>query len=202
MHGLGPTRTRVLALLQAGDGPQGVGSVADALSLHRNSARFHLDALVEAGFAERSTLPSGRSGRPPLLYAATTSSPVIGNAHLLELSKALLTEFTDPTETMAVRAISAGRRWGGDVQASIVDVATLKAQLVQRGFGVQTTDEEILFTRCPFREQFDQQQLPLVCAMHEGMITGFVEGSDIEVGPIRIGPRQCSAALGSRSSAS
>jgi len=50
---LGQSRARILDLLRAEDAPLGVREVADRTGLHQNTARFHLEALVEAGLAVR-----------------------------------------------------------------------------------------------------------------------------------------------------
>lgn len=194
MHGLGPTRTRVLSLLQSTSDPLTVGAVADELELHKNSARFHLDALVDAGYAQRSTEPSGRTGRPPLLYTATSEAPTITNAHLLELTTVLLDEFVAGEEDGAERALAAGRRWGRQTQGEPT-VEALKDQLARRGFGVLQDGDELTFTRCPFRDSIAPEQMHLVCAVHQGLLDGFVEGSDIEVGDIEVGPRTCRVRL-------
>ena len=196
MHGLGPTRTRVLLLLQSTSSPLTVGAVAGELDLHKNSARFHLDALVEAGYAERSTEPSGRTGRPPLLYAATSESPTVSNEHLLQLTNVLLSEFVATDDNGAERAREAGRRWGlksREVTPQSVDA--LGEQWGHRGFGVQTRDDALVFTRCPFRDAIDDEQMPLVCALHQGLLDGFVEESPLNVGELQVGPRECHAAL-------
>lgn len=197
MHGLGPTRTRVLSLLQSTSGPLTVGEVAAELELHKNSARFHLDALVDAGFAERSTQPSGRTGRPPLLYTATDESPTIGNAHLLELTNVLLGEFVAPSDDATQRARVAGFNWGSATREADAEptVDLVLERLGRRGFGVMENDGDLTFTRCPFREVISEEQLPLVCAIHQGLLEGFVTGSTIEVGPIDVGPRMCHATL-------
>ena len=46
---LGRSRADVLDMLRAADGPLGVREVAQRTGLHPNTARFHLEALVEAG---------------------------------------------------------------------------------------------------------------------------------------------------------
>lgn len=50
---LGRTRADVLEMLRTADGPLGVREVAQRTELHQNTARFHLEALVEAGLAVR-----------------------------------------------------------------------------------------------------------------------------------------------------
>ena len=47
---LGPSRARVLDLLHAAGSPLGVKEVGERAGLHSNTARFHLDALVEAAW--------------------------------------------------------------------------------------------------------------------------------------------------------
>ncbi|NHB84211.1 helix-turn-helix domain-containing protein [Tessaracoccus sp. HDW20] len=111
-HGLGPTRARVLAYLQAATEPRSVIDVANELDLHKNSARFHLDALVEAGFAERAINATGSQGRPPLVFTATSSAPTIGNLHLTELVQVLISSFIQPTADSISIARQAGHNWG------------------------------------------------------------------------------------------
>src|SRR5262252_7614233 len=50
---LGRSRADVLDMLRAADGPLGVREVAQRMGLHPNTARFHLEALTEAGLAVR-----------------------------------------------------------------------------------------------------------------------------------------------------
>ena len=57
---LGESRARVLDLLRAAGGPLGVQEVAGQAGLHPNTARFHLDALVEAAWPPGNRCP----GRP------------------------------------------------------------------------------------------------------------------------------------------
>ena len=69
---LGRSRADVLDMLRAADGPLGVREVAQRMGLHPNTARFHLEALVEAGLAVRETEdrespagPGSATGRRP-----------------------------------------------------------------------------------------------------------------------------------------
>lgn len=196
MHGLGPTRTRVLSLLQSASDPLTVGTVAAALELHKNSARFHLDALVAAGYATRTAEPNGRTGRPPLLYAPTDESPTVSNQHLLELATALLDEFASGPDAGEERARRAGERWGRQARGTEEPtLAALKGHLARRGFGVHDDEDQLTFTRCPFRDIVSEDQLPMVCAVHQGLLEGFVEGSALRVGQLDVGPRVCTAAI-------
>jgi predicted ArsR family transcriptional regulator len=46
---LGRSRADVLDMLRAADGPLSVREIAQRTGLHPNTARFHLEALTEAG---------------------------------------------------------------------------------------------------------------------------------------------------------
>ena len=60
---LGQSRARVLDLVRAAGSALGVQEVADRTGLHPNTARFHLDGLVEAGLATREPQPRAAPGR-------------------------------------------------------------------------------------------------------------------------------------------
>lgn len=194
---LGATRSQVLALLQDTPGHLTVPHIADQLGLHRNSARFHLDALVEAGYAVRVPgTPSGQ-GRPPMLYAATRDAPAMRNTHLLELAEILLDHLSGMPDAKDVGRRT-GRSWGARKAPAPSDddavVDALASDLSERGFGALRDGAKLCFARCPFRDVISQEQLPLVCAMHEGFIDGYLESAagGLRAGRLRIGYDVCS----------
>ena len=200
-HGLGPTRAKVLALLQSAPVPLQVTEVADELGLHKNSARFHLDALVDSSYARRQTVAAGQPGRPPLACSATSEAPTMTNLHLLEVTQVLLAQFVAPAENALTRAEQAGRTWGAGIatqDASPADAfGDLVDHLAERGFGTShdVTTSTLTFARCPFRASIDPEQLPFICAMHQGFLDGYLEASrsGLTAGRIDIGPRTCRA---------
>ena len=60
----------MLDLLRAAGSPVGVREIADQTGLHPNTARFHLDALVDAGLATRASKERTTPGRPSMAYQA------------------------------------------------------------------------------------------------------------------------------------
>jgi DNA-binding MarR family transcriptional regulator len=58
-----PTRARLYALLRAADAPVDTADLAQAVGLHPNGVRTHLDQLRAAGLVTRSRAPQDR-GRP------------------------------------------------------------------------------------------------------------------------------------------
>ena len=187
----------MLALLEKSAEPLSVGQVAVDLGVHKNSARFHLDALVDVGYARRAAAAPKTQGRPPLLYSATSEAPSMGNVHLLELVNLLLTEVLAESEDSASIGERAGRRWG----AALADPTTpadrvtddLTTHLAERGFGIRREGEDLCFTRCPFRNAIDPARLPIVCAIHQGLLDGYMDASagTWVADPITIGPQVC-----------
>ncbi|NLA29675.1 MAG: helix-turn-helix domain-containing protein [Propionibacterium sp.] len=205
-NGLGRTRAEVLDLLE--DSTQGltVNEVAAALGLHKNSARFHLAALVEAGHARRTRSSASVHGRPPLEYHATNEAPSVTIGHLLELTQLLLCELAATSAKPFKLAEQAGRRWGEslaerNIAAEELQRDTAPSQsldeisrgLAKQGFGLSVQDSVLSFMRCPFRATIPPEQLPLVCAIHQGLLEGFVRviDPDLTVGQLSIGNRDC-----------
>src|SRR4029079_17012211 len=63
-------REDVLAMLRTADAPLSIAAVADELSIHPNTARFHLDALLRTGQVESVETGRIKPGRPPLMFRA------------------------------------------------------------------------------------------------------------------------------------
>ncbi len=203
-HGLGPTRARVLSLLQGATAPRSVSDIADELGLHRNSARFHLDALVAAGYAQRAIVPSGAQGRPPLLYAATQASPTLSSTHLIELADVLLSHVAETSPDAKAATREAGWEWGARVAkeglppCDLID--ELARHLAERGFGTEHDGETLTFRRCPFRGAVGGNRMPLVCAIHQGFLDGYLKasGAELEAGELQVGPEICTVTLSAR----
>lgn len=174
-------RAEVLGLLRASDGPLSAADVAAATGLHVNTARFHLDALVEGRLVERTSEARDQPGRPRILYAA--QGPIPGPrsyALLAEMLTGLLASFPDAGPA----AVAAGQAWGRHLveraapseQLGEADaVARLNRLLDAIGFEpeVRTTDSgsEVCLRHCPFREVAAKHN-DVVCAIHLGLMQG------------------------------
>lgn len=183
---LGATRGRVLGLLRATGAPMSVHEVAARTGLHRNTARFHLDGLAEAGLAERGDEDAGKPGRPRAVYHATTGPDAGQRSYrlLAEMLTSLITESVDQPRQAAVRA---GKAWGRylvdrPAPSESVDadhgLARLSRMLIDTGFAVdavQETDAPVMALRqCPFREIADRHQ-DVVCSLHLGLMQGALD---------------------------
>lgn len=110
---LGESRSRVLDLLRAAGRPLGVQEIAERTGLHSNTARFHLDGLVEAGLAERASEGGGQPGRPRVVYRARPAAASADRRSYRLLAEILTTLVAQHIPRPQRAAAEAGRAWGG-----------------------------------------------------------------------------------------
>lgn len=181
---LGETRNRVLDLLCAAAEPMGVQDIAERVDLHPNTARFHLDGLVDAGLAERRAEDRRRPGRPRMVYAATTSDASTGRRSYRLLAEMLTGLIAETLPEPGRAAETAGEAWGRYLAerpspSQRVDAADgvrrLSTVLAESGFapGVveNLTRPVIPLRHCPFREVAERHR-DVVCSLHLGLIRG------------------------------
>jgi predicted ArsR family transcriptional regulator len=175
-------RAEVLARLRAADRPLSAPDVAELTGLHVNTARFHLDALVSDGLAERSAEERDIPGRPRILYAARGELPGPRSYKLLaEMLTGLVASLGD-----RAASTEAGRAWGRHLveraapsQRVDADEATVRLNRVLDAIGFQPeirrgktkTDIEIRLHHCPFRE-VAERHTDVVCEIHLGLMQG------------------------------
>lgn len=197
---LGESRSRVFAVLQEAGEPLGVGDVAKQVRLHPNTARFHLDALVAAGVAERATEDREQPGRPRVLYAARPDTPRTGQRSYLLLAKILASYLAAETPRPREAAQRAGLAWGRYLAERPppfrrLDADTATEQLVRAlddiGFAPEAVtaerERQVLLRNCPFRETVEEQA-EVVCSIHLGLMQGLLADVDGPVDVIRLDP--------------
>lgn len=187
---LGKSRARVLAVLQKARAPLGVDDIAAHVGLHANTSRFHLDALVEQGLAERATEEREVPGRPRALYTATADSARTGRRSYRLLAEILTSYIATHTKQPAHAALEAGEAWGRFLTQRPapfrrIDAAAATRQLVETlddiGFAPEAITagrkREILLHHCPFREAAEEHR-DVVCAVHLGLMRGILTELD------------------------
>lgn len=187
-HGLGPTRARVLNRLTEIDGGVGVAALAKDLTLHSNTIRFHLEALVESGYATRSHEPPKGQGRPRTLYHSTESAPVVDGNHLRDLTQVLVRQLIEKAPDPGLAAEEVGRAWGEEVAADAAPsrrgedgLGQLLEHTASMGFDVEApTADSLEFHSCPYRS-VSQPTLASICKVHVGMMRGYLEATDSDV---------------------
>lgn len=180
----GSRRTEVLAMLRRADRPLSVAAVAGAMGLHVNTARFHLDGLVEEGLAERTSEPRETRGRPPILYTSEGAPP---GPRSFEFLAEILTGLVSNLEDSDSRTVDLGKRWGRhlierpapseriDAKEALVRLDTLLDRIgFQAEVGVSEKNVEVRLRHCPFRE-VAQRHTDVVCAIHLGLMQGALD---------------------------
>lgn len=181
---LGRSRAGVLGMLRAQDGPLGIREVARQTGLHPNTARFHLEALVSAGLATRSTEDRGAPGRPRIAYRATADGPS-GQRHYQLLAEMLTSMVAAIMPDPGRSAEEAGREWGAYLteqpapyQRHSAADAIEKFSVVMEGLGFAPAAEaqadglyRLRLRQCPYREVALRHR-DVICSLHLGLMRG------------------------------
>ena len=197
---LGKSRSRVLEVLQTEDRPLAVEEVAKRLRLHTNTARFHLDGLVEQRLAQRASEERDQPGRPRMLYTAAPDAARAGQRSYRLLAEILTSYLASNTRQPEQAALKAGEEWGRyltDRPAPFqrVDAARSLSQLVEVldeiGFAPEAVTvgrkRQIELHHCPFREAADQHR-EVVCSIHLGLMRGLLAELDAPLDAVRLEP--------------
>ncbi|MGC4152360.1 MAG: helix-turn-helix domain-containing protein [Propionicimonas sp.] len=179
--GLGPTRAEVLTELRSCGTALPVVTIAAAVGLHPNSARFHLDALVDQGLVQRVDEQRDRPGRPKALYRAAPHQ--LSEADALQgVARALVRHLGRLDDGGGEQAEAAGRMWGEELAATAATVPPIErvmTTLDALGYSPRTgeSDDVIVLTPCPLRSLLSEAGvggLPTICRLHLGLMRGLV----------------------------
>lgn len=107
-----PAQRRVLEVVESAGQPISSAEVAKTLKLHPNTAREHLDALLNAGLVTTLPLRTGKRGRPTLLYSVTTLDPNQILSTYLDVITATAISLAEGSDGVA-QAIAVGKNWAG-----------------------------------------------------------------------------------------
>lgn len=203
-----PTRRRVYLFTRAsGDGVT-VAEVANAVGVHPNVARHHLDKLAAGGYVEvvrrtSSAAVERRAGRPSKRYVAVAAEQVDAAVpvHTDDLVLTLLGRALDRLpqaeaeamaeevgasygQAMAVRltgdALVAGQRSLRSALQSVADALTAHGFAAHTAAGANGL--RIISDHCPFGDLATEH--PVLCAVDRGMVRGMLavlHGDDDDV---------------------
>jgi predicted ArsR family transcriptional regulator len=190
----------MLDMLRAVGSPVGVREAADRMGLHPNTARFHLDALVNAGLAVRAPQTRTAPGRPSTGYQATKGGGVAGRRQYRLLAEMLTSLISGVLPGPGEAAAEAGRQWGryltdqpAPYQRVDADQAVrgLTETLAEIGFAPEAVADgaqhQIRLRCCPFREVAENHQ-DVVCELHFGLIQGVLDQMRAPVTADRLQP--------------
>ena len=181
-RGFGPSRAQVLEHLRSTGAAEPVAAVATAVGLHENTARFHLDALIESGLVHRQVESRRQPGRPRVLYQA---DPVPNPQRFYELAAVMVRHFAGPMVDRGIRAESAGLAWGAELRAGLPKepgeaLSRLVGCLTSLGCRpelVDGTTPTIGVRPCPYSD-LSQDHPDTVCRVHLGVMRGLLADAD------------------------
>jgi predicted ArsR family transcriptional regulator len=177
------SRRKLLAVLRESTSPLDARVLAERTGLHVNTVRFHLNVLIEAGFAvQRTGTPSG-PGRPQALYASVTPAVEAGGYQLL--AEILAGRLDDGGhETLPEQA---GRAWATSLSgpsepaaSSALSTATDRAVALFTELGFEpvpvptATGNRIELHACPFLD-VARKHPGVVCGVHRGLLDAIVD---------------------------
>ena len=183
------TRYAIYLELARATMPRSTADVAEALELHPNTVRPHLERMRDVGLLEVAVDGRGSVGRPQHLYSLAPDAPSLGlEPPAFPLMAGLLANVAaacgpDPDAVASVgrahgRHAGAAHAAHRALEGSEACVAAVRAELADLGFDpVEQTDggvTTIAFTHCPYR-QLAEAFPDLVCHLHRGVVEGMVE---------------------------
>lgn len=190
--GVAGTRGRVLTAVRASADPIGIEELAQRLDLHPNTVRFHAEALESDGMLSQEREQRVGRGRPKILYRPTRAGSRGGERNYQLLAAMLVEHLSAGSPDPLPAAREAGRHWGrrlagdtgshrsgvtgsGGTGSSGTGSSEAVAELLgDMGFEPEPVAGGIALRNCPFREIVDDNQ-PVVCAIHEGMLDVMLE---------------------------
>lgn len=186
-----PTRRSIYLYVKQQHDPVCVNQVAEAFSMHRNAAKFHLDKLLTAGLlrAEFRRINGRRgpgAGRPSKLYAATDVevSFSIPDRRYEVLAELLLRALTsgDSLDDVgyAFGADLAREAIARDADCGAEPVECVRTVLDQLGFEPSLEVDAnghtwITTENCPFGRVAMQAPGGEVCALDRAIVRGVIE---------------------------
>ena len=199
-QGLGPTRARVLGLLEDLAEPVTAVAAAQRLGLHSNTARVHLEALAEEGLVAREPERRSSPGRPRVLYVAATAAPQPAHRSYRFLAQVLTDLVHGALPDPAASAEQTGAAWGrtlvaprgaAGVPGVQETVDTLVSTLDRVGFVsspvLDGKQQRLEITHCPFLEVAAERQ-DVVCSVHLGLLRGVADQLDAPLTAERLDP--------------
>ena len=139
----GESRQALLGVLRRRGGPIDAAEAGEAVGLHRNTARVHLDVLVSVGLVTRSFEERTARGRPRVLYAVAGTGAeypdgppeVTGYG---ELARLLADQLTEVAYTRH-EAVRAGRRWAAGIAGNPPQEQQHRSRLLRSPFRSSAT---------------------------------------------------------------
>lgn len=173
-------------MLRASAEPMTIAAMADALDVHPNTVRFHLDSLVGDGQVEQVEPGRKGPGRPPSMFRAVRQMDR-GGARRYRLLAEILMMAVSAEKDPRAKALAAGRAWGrtldprsesSPAMSSEKAIGRLVDVLDDLGFAPERRrfngQQQVGLRHCPFLELAENRS-SVVCPIHLGLMQGALE---------------------------
>lgn len=203
---LSPKQRQVLNALQ--EFPEGAraAELAAWLGMHVNTARGHLDELVERQAARVVTAPAVGRGRPSLIFRARVpDNRQIANeyASLIGVLANVIAESETSSAAARQTAREVGSRWArqthrlrsDDFNTAVDALTPLYRLLREMGFDPALHDNpaedraQVALHSCPFITATGDRPAPFVCAVHEGFVRESLSKTQVHGGKLDVSLR-------------
>lgn len=202
------SRARVLQMLRDSAHPLGVREVAEVLGVHPNTARVHLEGLVDADLAAPEQEKLDAPGRPRTVYAAVAAGTQIGQRNFSMLATILTGMVAMSVPDPVGISLEAGQAWGRYLSERPVPHQQVDAEqtldrlqdiLQEVGFDPDSDRKDeaaihdvgvpraLRIRNCPFRE-VAKSHPQIACAIHLGLMQGALEEMDSPLTVDRLEP--------------
>ncbi len=179
------TRYAIYLELARSPEPLTTAEVAEALGLHANTVRPHLERMREVGLAQLVAGSRGGVGRPQHRYSLAPDAPSLGfEPPMMPMLAGMLVRLAESVGASGADALEVGRDHGRAearrYRRAPSCIEALVADLDRTGFdpivGASDDGETALigFAHCPFRA-LAEDHTELVCSLHRGIVEGFVD---------------------------
>jgi len=180
-----PTRRRIVETLASSPAGMTPFEIAEAVALHHNAVRRHLETLAKVGVvvSERDA-PAGRAGRPSRRYRVVAAEGLAEAGHR-ELAR-MLVELVRRAGASESDVEAFGREEGRVLARGQIDPQATRATFARLGFAPDDVTEDaarrrgeqdLRLRRCPFAEAVMAEGGHLVCALHRGLTLGALDVS-------------------------
>lgn len=176
-------RVSMLHALQRSDGPLGVDELAAAVDLHVNTAREHLERLIDSGFVASAPELRTTRGRPRILYSAVERiAPATTDGWARDqLMRVLVAGYGRRLPSATGAAQDAGSVWGRSLTATRPELAR-RGQRAAAVTAVDPAGPVAIHEDCAVPAPFDRlaglAQLAALEAQFDDL--GFEPESDVE----------------------
>ena len=171
------TRQQVRKAIEMAANPIAISEISEAIGLHENTIRGHLNILLTLGDIERTQLSATQRGRPKWLYTKS-SRPQAMASHLLNALTIRLSEVGEPGLVEEAAASWAAMLPSTQPAKNIDDaVANLSASLDGLGFTTKLSSlgDAVAVSNCPYELLVGES--PIICDIHTALASKILHDS-------------------------